>query len=396
MKRTFQVVQSIAVVMVLIAAPRLALANKCWFGPFWDADNDGYAVMGASLESFFHVQFSDNLSCPPGWVSKRGDCDDGDSSVHPRRREVRLNGIDDNCNGKIDEPTFNYYLHGNDNTTDGFSMRVRINDQDVLNANGSTVTKLGYKVEYQRLRNTGVTYQTGYQQFSATLFWLVGTQPSVNIGIDGLYAGTAYRARIKFYKRTGRSVPLPVGEWSDWYYTMTDYSYSLGKARTDVVLRALKEFYRSEVLGSRGYLAPSYQDGTRYTASVAEHWCSEFYSWVVDKEFDLGQHATANSIVDAFEDEHVSAYQNGSGYYLSNTAMAGDYLAFDWEQNNSLDHSGMFLAYDSHTDQVFTVEGNATGFTQGDSRKGSNEVVIRKRNSSVIDGFGRLSFLDLQ
>jgi hypothetical protein len=388
------------VIWIMLSLATLALtneasANSCWYAPYFDTDGDGYAAAGAPTYYPFYVEYSSDLGCPLNYVSKRGDCDDSDPDVHPRRREAGPNGIDDNCNGKVDEPDFIYYLHGNSNTTDGFAMRVRLNDQEIYDANGSSLVDLGYQVEYQRLENTGTTYTTPKYFITATLIWPIWVHPSIDIELDDLLPGKVYRARVQFYKRTGRGTPVKIGEKSDWYYTMTDYSYSLGKARTDVVLRAFKEFYYSETRGTRGYLAPTYPDGTRYTADEDEHWCSEFYSWVVDKEFDLGQHATANQIVNAFEAEHTSAYRNGSSYNLANLAMPGDYLAFDWS-NDGLDHSGMFLAYDSNSGKVYAVEGNTTGYSQGESRKGSNEVYVRRRSTGDIDGFGRLSFLDLQ
>lgn len=41
-------------------------------------------------------------SAPAGYVSDSSDCDDGSASVHPGATEV-FNGIDDNCNGQVDE-----------------------------------------------------------------------------------------------------------------------------------------------------------------------------------------------------------------------------------------------------------------------------------------------------
>jgi hypothetical protein len=38
-----------------------------------------------------------------GYTSCAGDCDDGDPAVHPGMEELVGNGIDDNCNGRIDE-----------------------------------------------------------------------------------------------------------------------------------------------------------------------------------------------------------------------------------------------------------------------------------------------------
>jgi len=61
---------------------------------YYDGDNDTY---GADSESA--------LSClaPIGFVILNGDCNDGDAAVNPGEVEICGNGIDDNCNGEIDE-----------------------------------------------------------------------------------------------------------------------------------------------------------------------------------------------------------------------------------------------------------------------------------------------------
>src|SRR5581483_122576 len=67
-----------------------------------DADGDGYGNKQASAQS----------ACAPvsGKVTNNTDCDDSRFGVHPGASEV-CNGLDDNCNGSIDEGlTFtNYY-----------------------------------------------------------------------------------------------------------------------------------------------------------------------------------------------------------------------------------------------------------------------------------------------
>ena len=66
-------------------------------GPIWyvDADGDGYGnapeFMQACLQPF-------------GYVANSEDCDDGNSAVYPNATEI-VNGLDDDCDGMIDDST---------------------------------------------------------------------------------------------------------------------------------------------------------------------------------------------------------------------------------------------------------------------------------------------------
>jgi hypothetical protein len=60
-----------------------------------DADHDGYGTTATVT--------SPSLTCSvPGVATNTTDCDDANPAVHPGATEV-CNGIDDNCNGQIDE-----------------------------------------------------------------------------------------------------------------------------------------------------------------------------------------------------------------------------------------------------------------------------------------------------
>jgi hypothetical protein len=60
-----------------------------------DADNDGFGISTLFLETC--------NSIAPGYALVAGDCDDNNAAVNPNAAEILCNGVDDNCNGTIDE-----------------------------------------------------------------------------------------------------------------------------------------------------------------------------------------------------------------------------------------------------------------------------------------------------
>jgi len=71
-------------------------ANPAVYAAYYhDADGDGYGDASAGI--------CDDLTPPAGYVTKKTDCDDMNPAVHPGMSDANCDGLDNNCNGYIDE-----------------------------------------------------------------------------------------------------------------------------------------------------------------------------------------------------------------------------------------------------------------------------------------------------
>ena len=85
--------------------------NICDLFSYYYADIDG-----DNFGNQINVVFS--CSQPEGYVSDNTDCDDGDIAINPAAEEI-CDGIDNNCNGEIDEGLTTYLFYA-DTDSDGF------------------------------------------------------------------------------------------------------------------------------------------------------------------------------------------------------------------------------------------------------------------------------------
>ena len=60
---------------------------------YQDADGDGFGTPAVTIQA---------CSAPAGYVANNTDCNDSNAAIHPNATEL-CNGVDDNCNGQIDE-----------------------------------------------------------------------------------------------------------------------------------------------------------------------------------------------------------------------------------------------------------------------------------------------------
>jgi hypothetical protein len=384
---------------------------NCWDAALYDIDGDGYAIDSAHSGDREEIPstYADKASCPEGYVAARGDCDDNDSDVHPRRAEVYDNGIDDNCNDLIDEPSFYYRPGGLRNTENSFDIAFSINDAVIYNAYESIFYNLKVEIEYQKLSNTGNTYYSGKKALKSYL--AMGPFSYAVASLTGLRKTTVYRARVRFYKtsrfqkrsRYGISTPseisyTEIGDPSDWYYSTTDGSSDISKARTDILLQGFYEYDQGnhrELVGYRGLSEP---DGTRYGAIRGEAWCSEFYSWVGSHALEgMGHKSSVSKMVNYFN-EHSAGISSPTLYQVKYKIKRGDYLGEDThvDDESIKNHSAMFLDYDTHTGQIWTLDGNSHGYNKdpsvyNKSRKAGNEVTLRVRDPEVVLYWGRIS-----
>jgi hypothetical protein len=330
--------------LALTAVPADAKTIKC-YDAWWDQDGDGHASKQALV---IELQVDDGANtCPVGYRDVKDDCDDGNFSIHPYAIERGYDGVDQNCNGVIDEPAFVYDAAGTNNRTDSVALTVLLNHNDIRAA--AIAGALYAQIRYFPLRDEGALTTTARSQVAD----LDGWRSTATLSLSGLSSGRVYAIRVLFWRRNAGGTYDRVGPDSERYYSMTDSATDSTHRRFLLVMKGLYEYHLSEIgyVGNWGALA---RDGTRYGASLAEAWCSEFYVWV------------ARDLLDGIDG--ITSYSGLIGYFERNdslreasvipSASIGSYLPLDTNQDGRVNHSAMLLAYDSGTGKVWTLEGN--------------------------------------
>lgn len=399
--------------LMILAQASASTDRDCWVASVYDTDNDGYSS-GSMSNSVVVPSPDDTLECPAGYVSKKGDCDDSDAAIHPRRLERYGNNLDDDCNTLVDEPQFQYYPAGFNNTTFTFAMRVNVRDADTVDAwrNRSTLTTLpgshglGYEIIWQPLTDTSALHYAGKTR--VTTFTDSAASHRTDIALTNLTPNTMYRARVQFYTWSvgilGTTTWTAIGDASTWYYTSTDGFDGLSQARTDTILAGTYEFYRSEHLGEVGYHGTVSEDGVAYGAGLGLNWCSEFYADTITTAFNLDVPVTyTEDLIDWFNAHGQEIDDQDAGWSLAaveTDARRGDYFGIDSNPTDAEDynHSAMFLAYDTHLDAFWTLEGNSDLRRGGDlftvlgtSRRNGNEVTIDNIDKTTVAAWGQLA-----
>jgi hypothetical protein len=250
--------------------------------------------------------------------STPSDCDDTDPDVHPYAREV-ANGVDDNCDGRIDEPVLAYSAtrppEGN-SYAELATIDLRISDAATiayLNANPYVRFALTYEA-LEQASGAAVTTPARAAMITPST-WSSGV-PGPNLlrlnpnnPLNGFTPRTVYRLTIQLFDFTAVT---PIGPASDWFYMVTGGtaampSDTLNWARVDMVLRALDQYGPSQTgaIGPNGRVDP---DGTRFVSSLhpaynpgdeLTGWCDWFYHYLGAVVTDgLDGSIAANPVVD--------------------------------------------------------------------------------------------------
>ena len=209
-----------------------------------DTDGDGYG-------DIFNTYFSPDCTTPQGYLSDSSDCDDGNETVYPGACDGG-NGIDDNCDGIIDNGfgTTNYYVdadgdgygegselslcenpgsgyslnntdcddanseinpgvsevfNGLDDNCDGIIDDIVCNAPTDLLTKDITATSVKFKWEY-----SAASYKLRYKESTTGSWTLLGPTGQTKT-VEGLLANTKYVWQVKSVCNVD---PKIISEWS--------------------------------------------------------------------------------------------------------------------------------------------------------------------------------------
>jgi Putative metal-binding motif len=398
-----------------------------------DADGDHYG----SSSSGGATTVCAGKTCADGTTHEAAsadDCDDTKSSIHPYRSETSSNGIDDNCDGRIDEPVFLYNVaRPPESLSDAqlSTIDLRITDAATI-ANLNANSSVRFTLTYEPLEHaSGVAVVTPPQAaMVAPSTWSPGgvLSPSIlhlnpNSPTRGFTARTVYRLKVQLFDFT---TVTPIGPETDWFYMVTGGtpampSDTLNWARVDLVLRALVEYGDSQEgeIGPNGTVAP---DGTRFVSSLHPAynkgdeltWCDWFYHYlgamvtdgldgsiaanpVVEGGNTFWQHTMKpNNIPNAFRDPlgdgcgtalvDVDDYRAGDGIDHGCQNYTATQVQLDRNDNQFYSN----IATDIYYDAVKSLPSNqAMGNYQGMDHHAGMFLAFDAAGDGTFDGPGR-------
>ncbi|MEO6611997.1 MAG: MopE-related protein [Chitinophagaceae bacterium] len=161
-----------------------------------DADTDGYGNAAVTTQA---------CTLPAGYVSNSTDCNDANAAVNPGVTEVCGNGIDDNCNGQVDEGCTNVSLSIADVTVNE-AVGNAIVSVTLSAPAGNTVT-----VKYRTINGTA-RHPKDYIHVSGTLTFNPG-ETNKNIMV-AVVADAIPEADQDFFIELSKSVNAPISDAS--------------------------------------------------------------------------------------------------------------------------------------------------------------------------------------
>jgi hypothetical protein len=340
-----------------------------------DADADGYGVAPG-------VEACAASACPDGMTASAGDCDDQDPAVHPRNLERANNGIDDDCDGLVDEARFLNppYWFTNETTAAGARAVVQLGQESELRLarqGGELYGKIAYRplaaASSPPLVTGFLRAELGDADDADDVAYAV-------FRLQGLAPLTAYEMRIDFYRRApagpsglfryeriapgrpcegGSDAPAPCSN-SDLHHFVTrpaGADAAVGAARAELVARALYEV-ENPIVGRNDH---------EFYAAAAES---------VLRDLDPRAQTDAAALRSWFA-AYPGALLDPAGGPRLDDLRPGDWLAVDGGARGP--RTQVFLAYDAAARRYWFAEGDAVTPSPFGPFAGAPRVAARDR-----------------